>query len=254
MKQIATIFSVLFSLLVTGCSGNGSGSEEDHFLLAFRLTCAGTTYNGNIDNEGGVIMFEDITDGKDVEDAAAYLAEGATISPEPASYVGNWPAESVFEVCKGNSVKRYEVLLPNLVDKTRSNQVVMGYVQPTAWNFDNYLSLIDWDCRTHILPSFCYGQPDASLKTDVLDNYIARIASEAKKNDVKVIVSVRSTGGQSYFSTAIATPELREKLACNVMEYVRRYDLDGVDIDLVEYEKIGNILSQLYDVFVRCRS
>lgn len=253
MKKIFQISAIMFSMLVTACSGRNQGTEEN-LLLAFRLTYEGMTYNGNINHSDGTILFEGITRGNNVEAAAAFLADGAAISPDPKTYVGNWPASSVFEVRKGDVVKKYEVMLPDLIDKASSSHVVMGYVQPAAWNFGNYFDLIDWNCLTHIIPSFCYVQPDASLKTDVLDNYISRIAAKAKENGVKVIVSVRSTTGQSLFSPAVATPELREKLAQNIMAYVRKYDLDGVDIDFEEYEKVGTLQSQLYDLFERIRS
>lgn len=157
--------------------------------------------------------------------------------------------------CTGrNNNPRNEGFDPEPEEPAKTSQVVMGYVQPTQWNFDNYFSLIDWSCLTHIIPSFCYVQPDASLKTDVLDNYISQIAAAAKENGVKVMVSVRSTTGKSLFSPAVATPELREKLAQNIMDYVRRYDLDGVDIDFEEYEKVGSLQQELYDLFARIRS
>lgn len=244
---------VLFSMLVMACTGRNTGAEET-LLHAFRLTYDGLTYDGKIDHGKGTVLFEDILSGKDVEAAATFLAEGAEITPDPGTYVGNWPARAMFEVSKGSVVRKYEVILPNLKDKADQGHVVMGYVQPASWNFDRYFDLIDWDCLTHLIPSFCYVQPDASLKTDVLDNYISRLAAKAKDNDVKVIVSVRSTSGQSLFSPAVATPELREKLAQNIMDYVRRYGLDGVDIDFEEYEKVGQLQAELYDLFRRIRS
>lgn len=254
MKRILSILSVLVPLLTAGCSQRNHGDEDQSLLLAFRLTYEGKVYNGKISHEDGVILFDGITWGRNVEGAAAFLAEGASISPDPTSYVGDWPAKSVFEVRKGNVAKEYQVLLPDLFDKEQSGQVVMGYVQPASWNFDNYFDLIDWNCLTHILPSFCYVQADASLKTDVLDNYITRIAAAAKANDVKVVVSVRSTGGESLFSAAVETPELREKLAGNIIDYVKKHGLDGVDIDFEEYEKVGSLQQQLYDLFARIRS
>lgn len=253
MKVARNILLVMISLMASACTGRNTGAEEI-LLKAFRLTYGGMTYDGKIDHDNGTVSFADIASGKGVEAASAFLADGATISPDPAVYVGDWPASARFEVCKGDALMTYEVILTGLAVKEEADHVVMGYVQPASWNFDNYFSLIDWNSLTHVIPSFCYVQPDASLKTDVLDNYITMIASAAREHDVKVIVSVRSTGGQALFSPALATPELREKLAQNIMDYVRKHDLDGVDIDFEEYEKVGSLQTQLYDLFGRIRS
>lgn len=131
--------------------------------------------------------------------------------------------------------------------------LVFGYVQPASWNFDKSFPAIQWDCLTHIIPSFCYVQSDGTLDSSVLDQYIKRLRDEARKHGVKVIPSFRSTGGKDYFSKAVATPELREKLAVNITRYVGKYGLDGVDIDFEEYERVASNRENLFDLFTRIR-
>ena len=253
MKSLYT--SLVFAIVVLlGCSCGNAMSHDENLLVAFRLTSDGIIYNGKVDHSASTVTFPDITSGQSVEAATAFLAEGATISPDPKVYVGNWPEKSTFEITKGNQTQKYQVVLPNLRTSEKKQQVVMGYVQPSLWNFDACFDLISWDCLTHIIPSFCFAQPDASLKSDVIDNYIEQIASAAKEHGVKVLISIRSTVSKDLFSQAIATAELRETLANNIMDYVSRYDLDGVDIDFEEYEKIGANQDKLYDLFARIRS
>lgn len=131
--------------------------------------------------------------------------------------------------------------------------LVFGYVQPAAWNFEQCFPAVQWDCLTHILPSFCYVQEDGTLDSSVLDQYIKQLRDEARQHGVKVIPSFRSTGGKDYFSRAVATPELREKLADNITRYVGKYGLDGVDIDFEEYERIAANRENLFDLFRRIR-
>lgn len=254
MKRYLLSFFVIPMMLFAGCSEGKVSSGSAPLLTAFRLTAGGLTYDGKINHDTRTVRFEGITSGNYVNRVSVYLAEGASISPDPALYIGDWPQKTEFDIRKGTTCQRYLVELPDIIDHTSAQHVVMGYVQPSPWNFDNYFELIDWNCLTHILPSFCYVQPDASLKTDVLDNYLSQLVTEADRHDVKVIVSVRSTHGQSLFSPALATPELRERLAQNIIDYVRSYGLDGVDIDFEEYEKIGGLQDQLYDLFERIRS
>lgn len=131
--------------------------------------------------------------------------------------------------------------------------LVFGYVQPAAWNFEQSFPNVQWDCLTHILPSFCFVREDGTLDSSVLDKYIKQLRDEARKHGIKVIPSFRSTGGKDYFSRAIATAELREKLADNITRYVGKYGLDGVDIDFEEYERIAANRENLFDLFKRIR-
>lgn len=55
------------------------------------------------------------------------------------------------------------------------------------------------------------------------------LAQKAKANNAKVLISVHSPGGN--FKTVTATAALRNKFINEVMNIVRNYQLDGVDID-----------------------
>jgi chitinase len=55
------------------------------------------------------------------------------------------------------------------------------------------------------------------------------LASRAKANNAKVMLSVHSPGGN--FKTIASTPALRNKFINELMNIVRNYKLDGVDID-----------------------
>ena len=58
---------------------------------------------------------------------------------------------------------------------------------------------------------------------------LAVLAQKAKASNAKVLISVHSPGGN--FKTITATPALRNKFINDVMNIVRNYQLDGVDID-----------------------
>lgn len=135
-------------------------------------------------------------------------------------------------------------------EPAKGDFVVFGYAQPSQWNWEIYKDKIRWDCLTHILLCFSYVNADASLDSEVLDNYAATLTSAAHANGVKVIGSFRSKGD---FTSAVQTEALREKLASNIVAYSAKYGFDGIDIDYEEYQQAGPNNDKLLDLFSRIR-
>ena len=60
-----------------------------------------------------------------------------------------------------------------------------------------------------------------------INNYIKPLA---EKSVTKIVVSINQ-GPSGAFSSVAASPELREKLATNVLEFIKSLDIHGVDVD-----------------------
>lgn len=60
-----------------------------------------------------------------------------------------------------------------------------------------------------------------------INNYIKPLA---EKSGTKIVVSINQ-GPSGAFSSVAASPELREKLATNVLEFIKSLDIHGVDVD-----------------------
>ena len=120
--------------------------------------------------------------------------------------------------------------------------MVIGYLQ--GRNVDT--TAIPFHRLTHINFSFAIPAKNGG-GLDALRNWenLIGLVKKAHQNDVKVFISIGgwsigdAPGDDSRFHRLAASQEERNFFVTNVMELVRRYNLDGVDIDW-EYPDIEN--------------
>ncbi|MEH7109658.1 glycoside hydrolase family 18 protein [Bacillus sp. JJ1764] len=127
---------------------------------------------------------------------------------------------------------------PNTKDMPKVNpsqsKVLIGYVQ----DFRDP-NVVDYDKLTHVIFSFAHPTTDGGilLNGDSALKNLRTIAATAKKHHTKVILGVGGwyhiKGGESYpyFKAAISKPDTRTKLVNELVRFVDREHLDGVDID-----------------------
>ena len=107
--------------------------------------------------------------------------------------------------------------------------VVIGYT--SSWYYKGYseevLKTVD------VLDiSFAYVYDDASLKISDIQTMLTKAVGIAHKAGVRMCLSIQGYGeATEQFSNCAADPTLRVKLAANMVEMVRKYHLDGIDID-----------------------
>ncbi len=123
----------------------------------------------------------------------------------------------------------------------------VGYIP--SWRYDFYKDL-DWDALTHINIAFCnpdtLGVMQNPFRNEPQD--FRNIVAKAHENGVKVIASLGGGGGGRNYPRLIATEEGRRDFCGKIMEFVREYDLDGVDLDLEEER--GHVLWEYYEPWV----
>ena len=74
--------------------------------------------------------------------------------------------------------------------------------------------------------------PDGRLNTDLVDVFINDLVSVAHKNNRKVVLSVGGAGQASKAFLKIASnPEIRLNFIDNLLMYVKKHQIDGIDID-----------------------
>ncbi|MBQ4848399.1 glycoside hydrolase family 18 protein [Pseudoalteromonas sp. MMG005] len=83
------------------------------------------------------------------------------------------------------------------------------------------------DQLTHIIVAFAYPQSDGSIDTQEADQYIDDIVSHAHANNTGVMISVGGAG-VDFLSMDEAA---RSQLVFNLVEYAKRHNLDGIDVD-----------------------
>ncbi|PIA17378.1 glycoside hydrolase [Coemansia reversa NRRL 1564] len=122
----------------------------------------------------------------------------------------------------------------------KEGRVVLGYfpVQRTV-------SDIPWQSLTHANIAFAHTSDsgDITFVGDVVNSTMSseenarELIAAGQKNDVKMLVAV---GGQGTFSehlaTALSSPESQSAFLSNAVNFVKDYNLDGIDIDW-EYPK-----------------
>ena len=246
---------MLAALAVSGCSKD-SGEESsisEGLLIDFSLSSGSKTYHAAIDYDAHTAGIGGIVYGKSVTGVSCLLAEDATISPDPQSFVGNWPESQVFTVTSGPVSEEYTVKLNDYEEEIVTEKSVFGYVAVrNGYDGASGFSHIKWDCITHLLAAFVWVKEDGSLDTSAMDPKIEEIRTAAARNGVKVLVSFLSSNGEG-FGKAIQTESLRETLAENMVNYVKEHGLDGIDIDYEEYDNLTANVPNLLDLFSRIR-
>lgn len=251
MRDKILLIGFLLCTLFSGCTAESRTETADTNLLkSFRLYSDGGYHHASIDYESHVANVAGIKYGDTVQDVMYSLADGAEISPDPEEFIGKWPEQQSFTVRKGDEEEVYDVVLQDFAGNS-AKKVVFAYMMPFSSNFESVMDSMDWSCITHILPSFCYVNADGTLDSSDIDRYIEQIRDAAHADGVEVVMSFRSKG---EFTEAVSTEESREILVNNIIDYVERYDLDGVDIDYEEYEVLEDNIPKLLSFFSLLRS
>lgn len=119
------------------------------------------------------------------------------------------------------------------INKTQSS-VLMGYIQ----DFRDP-SQIDFSKLTHVIFSFAHPTKDGELLVNgepAMKN-LRSLVSLANKQNTKVTLAIGGwyhiTGGESYdyFKSAISNPTSRTKLVNELISFVDRENVDGIDVD-----------------------
>lgn len=118
--------------------------------------------------------------------------------------------------------------------KKRESKVLIGYVQDFRKPEE-----IDYKNMTHVIFSFAHPNSDGRLlmNGDHAVKNLRAIVTNAQKHDTKVMLAIGGWyhihGGESYdyFKAAISNSESRKRLVQELISFIEKEKLDGVDID-----------------------
>lgn len=106
--------------------------------------------------------------------------------------------------------------------------IAIGYY--STWNFFGYTDEM-LETLDIINLCFAYVTPDATLNIQSVQGYLSKIL-QAHNSGIRVLLSVQGYGSEGVnFSDAAATSEGRKKLAKSMLDFVKTYNFDGIDID-----------------------
>ncbi len=151
MKRLFYIASMMLATILVGCSASGDNIDttpEGLFKSIF-VRANDNIYYGVVENSTKRIYFEGLEYGGEVTNVSYKLEDGATISPDPTTYIGDWPAQSEVTVISGDQSDVYTIYLPDYIAKDR---VTEDEVDRPILFFDDFdgdeLDLSSWKIAT----------------------------------------------------------------------------------------------------------
>uniref|UniRef100_L2G3U9 chitinase n=1 Tax=Colletotrichum fructicola (strain Nara gc5) TaxID=1213859 RepID=L2G3U9_COLFN len=115
---------------------------------------------------------------------------------------------------------------------TSSGLVATTYFAGYHANRGFAVSQMPWEKYTDAKYAFAETSEDGSLNlTKSAPDQLPVFVSEAKKNNVKALVSIGGWTGSRWFSTAFGSAENRTAFVKTCLDLVEKYNLDGLDFD-----------------------
>ncbi len=118
--------------------------------------------------------------------------------------------------------------------------MIIGYVGGYHGLYDT--TMVDPKKLTHINYAFVVIKNNRAylehLKTDTV-NFHNLLKLKKTNPELKVLISIGGWGGSRFFSDAVLTDTAREAFAASAVAIVRKYKLDGIDIDWEYPDDIG---------------
>ncbi|ORZ08325.1 glycoside hydrolase [Absidia repens] len=104
------------------------------------------------------------------------------------------------------------------------------------WLYNNYpSSKIPFEKYTHINYAFALQNHDDGVpffQDDwAIENYLPKLIQSAHSADTKVLLSIGGWTGSEQFSPMVASPDLRKRFVDWNLNFIEKYNTDGVDID-----------------------
>lgn len=129
---------------------------------------------------------------------------------------------------------------------------IIGYV-PNWKGVDSFVQSFDFSRVTHL--NYAFQNPDASGNLVESNAGLETLVAKAHASGVKVLVSIGGGGAatgtaKDNFVNQITTPQKRADFIHKIIDYLKKYKLDGLDVD-IEGPAINNdygaFVSQLAD-------
>lgn len=112
--------------------------------------------------------------------------------------------------------------------------VVMGYVETLRSGGAADIARLNYGAVDIVIHGFAVPLADGRIDVNQgnFGDYLAHgLVGEAHRRGKKILVSLGGAVGSTYFATIAASPTLRSAFATNLVDLVRTYGYDGVDVD-----------------------
>lgn len=135
--MITFILCVASALSCSDMSGK-ENIQEQYPLTAFAVKVGNSWYHASIDQTAMQVSVGALENGNSITDVKYTLAEGATISPDPKSFIGEWGQIQTVEVDKNGQKSVYTVVFPDWNEEEadlifKDDFDVDGNPDPSRW-------------------------------------------------------------------------------------------------------------------------
>ena len=115
--------------------------------------------------------------------------------------------------------------------RLREGPQIMAYFMPRGDDFDP--DTLQLDKLTHIIFSFTEVHDNQmKFRNEARGPLLEKLSAQKEKYpDLKVMVACGGWGGSEGFSEMAATEETRKQFVGSVVTFIKKYNLDGLDID-----------------------
>lgn len=125
---------------------------------------------------------------------------------------------------------------------------IIGYV-PNWIDVNSFAQNFDYKQVTHL--NYAFQNPDATGSLSSSNSGLTALVSKAHQNNVKVLISIGGGSAASdpiktNFLNQITTADKRAAFISKILEYVYRFDLDGLDVD-----EEGPAINSNYGAFIK---
>ncbi len=144
--------------------------------------------------------------------------------------------DSLSVTAQGAAITVYELSLVDAAAVEAADQPAMGGGRRVVgylpdWSYGCFATL-DFSALTHLNIAFCNPDPAGQFSCSIPDAAFHEIVARAHASGVKVLASLGGAGGSGNYPALVATAESRKQLNKNLLAYCRKYDLDGIDLDI----------------------
>ncbi|KAJ2716641.1 hypothetical protein H4R19_000532 [Coemansia spiralis] len=124
----------------------------------------------------------------------------------------------------------------SLVAPVLAKPLVMGYYP--SWK-KQYMDKIDFSKYTHINMAFAIPTQSGTFSFDG-DWFLPQVVKDMHAKGTKVLMSVGGWTGSNYFSNIVKSEGSRTTMINAMVDYVKKNDLDGIDIDWEYPGRLGD--------------
>ena len=119
LKSLFLVFCCTATAISCSSKTGPDTAKDTYPLTAFAVKVGDSWYHSNIDHENNLVPISLLASGMGITDVNYTLCEGAEITPDPKTFIGNWQETQTVEVTSNGEKTVYTVTFTDWVEADR---------------------------------------------------------------------------------------------------------------------------------------